>query len=209
MKVKFFSVFFIIFFFLFFFADFLIAENKKDISNKATFEENKDTGYLEQEINNIQNPKPIKSPGILGSIINFLLSLSFVIGLIYIVMLALKFFYIKTSIPLTRQGAIKILAREYIETKKSLYVVEFGEKILLLGVTDDNITKITEITDKEIISKIKDNVDEFIVKEKIKNEKKFSEQLRQNYINQTKNLINKGNEMVNKIKEKFSQGNKK
>ncbi len=124
-------------------------------------------------------------------------------------MLALKFFYIKTSIPLTRQGAIKILAKEYIESKKSLYIVEFGEKILLLGVTEDNISKITEVTEPEIVNRIKENVDEFIRKEKLKNETKFSEELKKNYINQTKSLVNKGNELVKKIKDKFSKGNEK
>lgn len=209
MKVKLFGSFFLIFFFLFFFNNFLIAETKKDISSNTKIEEKENSQYLEQEINNIKNPQPIKSQGILSSIINFLLSLIFVIGLIYIMMLALKFFYIKTSIPLTRQGAIKILAREYIEAKKSLFIIEFGNKILLLGVTEDNINTLAEITDTETINRIKENVDEFIVKTKLKNEMKFSEQLKKNYINQTKNLIDKGNEIVKKIKDKFSKGHEK
>lgn len=211
MRIKFFgiSLLILIFFFLFFFSNFIIAETKKEISSKSKIEEKESSRYLEQEINNIKNPQPIKSQGILGSIVNFILSLLFVIGLIYIMMLALKFFYIKASIPLTRQGAIKILAREFIEPKKSLYLVEFGGKILLLGVTDDNISKITEITDNETINKIKEDVDEFVLKAKLKNEKKFSEQLKKNYIIQTKNLVDKGNEIVKKIKEKFSKGNEK
>ena len=120
-------------------------------------------------------------------------------------MIALRFFYIKAAIPLKKSGPIKVLAKEFIETKKALYVIEFGEKLLLLGVTDDAMTKLAEETDIGKIAKIKENIDEFLVKEKMKNEIKFSEQLKANYLNQTKNIINKGNEIVKNVIARFKK----
>lgn len=209
MRVKSFIFINLNIFFIFFFTILIFADIKKTPSDKKEIKKTESSQYLETEIKNIENPQPIKSQGILSSIINFLLSLLFVIGLIYVMMIALKYFYLKTSIPLTRQDAVKILAREYLDSKKSLYIVEFGEKILLLGVTENNISKITEITAPEEINKIKENVNEFLVKMKLKNEKKFSEQLKANYINQTRNIIDKGNEIIKKIKDKFLKGGPK
>jgi flagellar biogenesis protein FliO len=174
-------------------------DTAKAVSGKAA-----DDGYLTKELNSIENPTLVpKAPSAVGTTVNLLVSLLFVIGIIYLFMVALKFFYVRASIPLKSEGVLKVLAREYIDTKKIIYFVEAADRILLLGSAGDNITTLAEITDKDSIEKIKLQADEYIAKYRIKTETKFADELKAGYVKQGKKIVDAGNQAVKNIMEKF------
>lgn len=162
-----------------------------------------DSGYLTAELNSIANPALPKAPSAVGTSVNLLVSLLFVIGIIYIVMIALKFFYVRASFPLKSEGVLKVLAREYIDTKKIIYFVETADRILILGSAGESISTLSEITDKDAIEKIKLQADEYIAKYRMKSETKFADELKAGYVKQGKKLVDAGNTAVKNIMEKF------
>jgi len=168
----------------------------------------KEKGYLTDELNSIQNPVIPKAPGVMKTTINLIVSLLFVIGLIYIFMVLLKFFYVKAAIPLKAEGIIKILAKEHIDSKKIMYVVEFAGRVLLLGSAGENLTLLAEITDKEAVEEVKNKADEYIAKYRMKNESKFSEELKSSYLKQGKKIVNSGNDAIKNMIKKLKKSGK-
>ena len=151
----------------FFSAGLLSSAEKNTISTDAPAGITKGAeaaGYLSGEMGRIENPVMPSSPGILGTTINLLVSLLLVIGLIYLVMAALKYFYVRASIPMKSEGVVKVLAREHIDSKKMMYVVEFGDRVVLIGSAGENLSLLSEVSDPEEAKRIKEKADEYISK---------------------------------------------
>lgn len=191
----------LIIFSLFFFSSVVFAataegktEKKGEIPAQKAGEE-----YLSTEIDTIENPVVPQAPGLLETIFKLIISLLFVIGLIYILMIALKFFYVRASIPMRTEGVVKVLAKEYLEDKKSLYVIEFGRRVLLLGATPESISQLAEVTDIAEKDEIKAKSDEYISKYRMKNETKFSEELKGAYLKQGKQIVESGNKKIKNL----------
>lgn len=175
----------------------------------AVVSQAQDTGYLSGAYGAIQAPKAVSGPSVLSTTINLLISLLFIIGLIYLVTAGLKFFYVKASIPMKSENVVNVIAREYIDSKTIMYVVEFAGKVLLLGNAGQHLNLLTEITDKETIEKLKLQADEYVSKYKIKAENRFDQQLKSSYLQQGKKLVNNGNVMIKGIMEKFNKKDEK
>ncbi|MCX8092805.1 MAG: flagellar biosynthetic protein FliO [Candidatus Goldbacteria bacterium] len=173
-------------------------EIKENISSNTTNSE-----YLSNEIKNIENPEIPHGPGILNTSVNLLLSLLFIIGLIYLTIIALKYFYGKSMLLFKSQGLIKIIAREYIDSKKIIYLIDVANKILIVGSGNNELVLLSEINDKETVENIRQQADEYIAKYRLKKEVKFSDNLKSTYIKQGKKLIDSGNETIKKIFEKI------
>ena len=120
-------------------------------------------------------------------------------------MIALKFFYVRASIPLRSEGVVKILAKEYLEDKKSVYVVEFGSRVILLGTSPESVSTLAEVTDSAEIAEIKSKADEYISKYRIKNEAKFSEELKGAYLKQGKQIVESGNRTIKNLIDKLKK----
>ncbi|MEI7542200.1 MAG: flagellar biosynthetic protein FliO [bacterium] len=168
------------------------------------------TVYLAEALNtasreNDPKQKNNSAPSTLNTVIELLVSLLFVIGLIYLVTAGLKFFYIKASIPMKSENVVKVIAKEYIDSKTIMYVVEFADKVLLLGNAGQSLNVLSEITDRETIDKLKQQADEYVSKYKIKAENRFDQQLKTSYLQQGKKLINNGNDMIKGIISKFKK----
>lgn len=76
----------------------------------------------------------------------------FILGLVSILaLLILKYGMPRTAFyKRLQQGSIcKIKARQAIEPRKSLYLVELGKRYLVLGVTDHAINQIVELNEEE------------------------------------------------------------
>ena len=197
--------------FLFFLAPLIInaaQANTTDAakqSGTAVVSQKQDTGYLSNSYGTITSPKAVPAPSILSTTINLLLSLLFVIGLIYLVSAGLKFFYVKASIPMKSENVVSVIAREYIDSKTIMYVVEFAGRVLLLGNAGQSLNVLAEVTDKETIDALKERADEYVSKYKLKAENRFDQQLKSSYLQQGKKLVNNGNEMIKGIIEKFGK----
>lgn len=51
-------------------------------------------------------------------------------------------------------GVIKVLARQYLSNKQSLCLIRLGNRVVLLGVTPDRISTLTEVVDPEEVSTV-------------------------------------------------------
>jgi flagellar biosynthetic protein FliO len=83
-------------------------------------------------------------PNFAGLLIKLVLSLVLIVGLIYVSMYFLKRLSFTTK---KRLGGsdIEVLQRTYIAPKKGIYIVRVQSKILVLGITDNNINLLTEL----------------------------------------------------------------
>ena len=81
------------------------------------------------------------------------LALIIIVGLIY-----LTIFLLRKSIYKGSHGAsgdlVRILSSVYLGPKRAIFLVKVAGRILVLGVTDETISTLSEITDEETISQI-------------------------------------------------------
>lgn len=90
-----------------------------------------------------------KGPSTAGTFIRMIIALIIVIGLIYGV---LWFIRKKTDVVKTDDDYLRRAAYINIAPRKSVEVITLIDKAYLIGVTEDNITLLGEINDKELIS---------------------------------------------------------
>jgi flagellar biogenesis protein FliO len=203
-----------LFLFLFFLAPILL--NAADISGNSKTAAVKqvvsvptqESTYLAGAINSEAYPKAISAPNTFSTIFNLLLSVLFIIGLIYLVTAGIKFFYVRASIPMKSKNVVNVIAKEYLDSKTTMYVVEFANKLVLLGHTGGHLNPLTEITDKETIEQVKQQADQFVAKFKIKSESRFDEELKSSYLKQGKKIVDGGNEMIKGLMDKLKKKDK-
>jgi flagellar biosynthetic protein FliO len=87
------------------------------------------------------------SAGIVGTIIKLILSLVVIIGLIYLSIFLLKKIANKTM-PNADQW-IKVIGKSHLTQKQSLFIVKMGFKYAVLGVGEDSVNLIRELTPEE------------------------------------------------------------
>lgn len=90
-----------------------------------------------------------KGPSTAGTFVRMIIALIIVIGLIYGV---LWFIRKKTDVVKTDDEYLRRAAYINIAPRKSIEVITLIDKAYLIGVTEDNITLLGEIDDKELIS---------------------------------------------------------
>lgn len=85
-------------------------------------------------------------------IIKTILVLALFIGGFY---MFFKFVSQKTGMNISGQSAIQILSTVSVGTNKFIQIVDVAGKVFLLGVSDNNISLLTEIKDREDIDRIR------------------------------------------------------
>ncbi len=80
-----------------------------------------------------------------------LLVLGIFMGAIYLLRRVMK-----RDVAVPGRKLIRIIDRTYIGVKKSVTLVEVSGKVLVLGVTNDRISLLTQIEDPDSIEKLKD-----------------------------------------------------
>lgn len=96
------------------------------------------------------SPSPTDySPSLAGIIFKLIISMILIVGLIYLSMYLIK----KVNNRAVGGGivgdTIKVIGRTFISPKQSLYLVKIGQRYTVLGSTESNINKITELSDQE------------------------------------------------------------
>lgn len=84
-------------------------------------------------------------------------SLVLVIALIFAVLFLLKKFVYKNqnfSGGLRGNNDFKIIGQIMLQPKKYIYVLKFFDRLLVIGLTDNQINILSEITDKDTLNKI-------------------------------------------------------
>jgi flagellar biosynthetic protein FliO len=88
--------------------------------------------------------------GIFGTIVKLILALVVVVGLIYLSIYLLKRLSGR-NMPYADQ-LIKVIGRSYLTPKQSLYVVKLGAKYAVLGVGENTVNLIKELSAEEVES---------------------------------------------------------
>ena len=120
-----------------------------------------------QDSEDDQSPKPFieaqpeSSPRIaptgnpFTALISWVLALILVIAVIYILAFFVRKGLIRTQQPLGPQGSFRIIGHLTLSPKLMLYLVEVADRILVMAITDDSATTLSEITEPEVVNKLR------------------------------------------------------
>jgi flagellar protein FliO/FliZ len=92
----------------------------------------------------------ITAPNILSNALQMLTALGVVLGGLLIVFYFMKRF-LKRDVGGSKEQLIKVIASQYIGIKKNISLVEIPGSILVVGVSNDNISLLTKIEDKGVL----------------------------------------------------------
>jgi flagellar protein FliO/FliZ len=148
------------------------------------------------------------SPGIFATFVRLVLTLVLVVGLILVTVWGLKIVWEKRGLTNNADETkpIKVLNSTYLAPRKAIHLVEVGNRILVLGVGNDEITRLDVITDPAEVELIRqssqvgfpDILDRLMHREVV--EKTDAE---------TEQMIAEGNEAVGGYVEKLKRAGRK
>jgi len=90
------------------------------------------------------------SPDIVSTALQMLTALGIVLGGLLVVFYFMKRF-LKRDVGSSKGQVIKVIASQYIGIKKNISLVEIPGSILVVGVSNDNISLLTKIEDKVVL----------------------------------------------------------
>ena len=90
------------------------------------------------------------APDIVSTAFQMLTALGIVLGGLLVVFYFMKRFF-KRDVGDSKEQLIKVIASQYIGIKKNISLVEIPGSILVIGVSNDNISLLTKIEDKVIL----------------------------------------------------------
>ncbi|WP_196594661.1 flagellar biosynthetic protein FliO [Pectinatus sottacetonis] len=109
-------------------------------------------GYLSQYQNTNPHPTSVSWISTLGYLLSLIAIFAFVVGLAYYVSHYLGGHFAKST---TQSDNISLLSHFSLGPNRSICIVDIAGHILILGVTDHNISLLKEITDDEEITKLR------------------------------------------------------
>jgi len=148
------------------------------------------------------------SPGIFSTFIRLVLALALTVGLIFVTVWGLKIVWEKRGLTnnVDENKPIKILTSTYLAPRKTIHLVEVGNRILVLGVGSDEITRLDVINDPAEVASIRQltqagfpNILERLIQREVT--VKTDEETRQ--------MIAEGNEAVGGYVEKLKRASRK
>ena len=78
-----------------------------------------------------------------------------------------KIYFFKKNLPARTSQVLKILYEHDISSNKKLQIIEIGNRLMVLGISDSSIQLITEISDKDSVAEIKLNCEKENQTEKV------------------------------------------
>ena len=94
------------------------------------------------------------APDVISTALQMFTALGIVLGGLLVVFYLMKRFF-KKDVGGSKERLIRIVASQYIGIKKNIAMVEVPGAILVLGVSNDNISLLTKIEDKSILESIR------------------------------------------------------
>lgn len=98
------------------------------------------------------------NPDLFSATMKMLASLGIVLGGMFILFYFSKKFLNK-NISGKKETLIRVLSSTYVGVKKSVSLVEIPDGLLVLGVTNDNISLLSKIEDRDVVNRIKAEYD--------------------------------------------------
>jgi flagellar protein FliO/FliZ len=99
------------------------------------------------------------SPDLISTAIKMLTSLSIVLGGMFVTFYFMKK-VLNRKISASGDKLIRVLANTYIGVKKNISLVEVPGALLVIGITNENISLLSKIDDQEILDRLKVNNEE-------------------------------------------------
>ncbi len=130
-------------------AVFALYSQNQTTQNETSLTEESIVFSDESTVESGNNSSSYKGPSTVGMFIRMIVVLVIVIGLIYGVLWFIKK---KTNVVKTDDDYLRRAAYINIAPGKTIEVITLIDKAYLIGVTEDNITLLGEIDDKELIS---------------------------------------------------------
>ena len=96
----------------------------------------------------------ITAPDMLSTAMKMLTALGIVLGGLIVVFYFMKRF-LKRDVGGSNEALIKVIASQYIGIKKNISLVEIPGSILVVGVSNDNISLLTKIEDKVVLDDLR------------------------------------------------------
>ena len=96
----------------------------------------------------------ITAPDLVSTALKMLTALGVVLGGLLVVFYFMKRF-LKRDVGGSKEQFIKVIASQYIGIKKNISIVEIPGSILVVGVSNDNISLLTEIEDKVVLDDLR------------------------------------------------------
>ena len=94
------------------------------------------------------------APDIVSTAFQMLTALGIVLGGLLVVFYFMKRFF-KRDVGGSKEQLIKVIASQYIGIKKNISIVEIPGSILVIGVSNDNISLLTKIEDKVVLDDLR------------------------------------------------------
>jgi|GEM_PF-898429 len=152
----------------------------------------------------LPDEKPQQAPGFWGTLGKLVLALALTLALIYATVWALKLVWDKKGWDSTEGGdrPIKVLASTHLAPRKSVYLVEVGKRILVVGAGHEELTALDVISDPEEVE---------VLRQSAKNVGGFPEVLRkvwrrneaEDVQEETRRLAEEGRETIGGFAEKW------
>jgi flagellar protein FliO/FliZ len=96
----------------------------------------------------------ITAPDMLSTAMQMLTALGIVLGGLIVVFYFMKRL-LKRDVGGSNEALIKVIASQYIGIKKNISLVEIPGSILVVGVSNDNISLLTKIEDKVVLDDLR------------------------------------------------------
>ena len=93
-------------------------------------------------------------PNIASTAIQMLTALGIVLGGLFVVFYLMKRF-LKRDVGGPKEQLIKVISSQYIGIKKNISLVEIPGSVLVVGISNDNISLLTKIEDKVVLDGIR------------------------------------------------------
>lgn len=93
-------------------------------------------------------PLPNMSEGLWPALMKLAVAVLVIVVLIYVSMVVLRKFTLGKSGILGGKGSLEVLERSYFAPKKFVCLMRVGEKVLLLGVSENNVNLVADVSDQ-------------------------------------------------------------
>ena len=105
----------------------------------------------------LPDEKPQQAPSFWGTLGKLILALALTLALIYATVWALKLVWDKKGWDSTEGGdrPIKVLASTHLAPRKTVFLVEVGKRILVLGAGHEEVTALDVITDPDEVEQLR------------------------------------------------------
>jgi len=99
-------------------------------------------------------------PGTIGVLFGLFWKLALVTGLIIVTVWALRRLLKTGGIPLATQGAVRVLSVTHLDTRRSVFLLEVGDRLLVVGGGLESLSLLAEITSPVEKGQIRENLRE-------------------------------------------------